>query len=107
MYKNANGLLVPKFSIDAADEYGEVKVLLPYGNVAMAPQPMVVSLRSQLKDFNDEDYILPVGDPAIIGAAIAVAAEFNNGRVKVLKWRGKQHRYTTLKMNLRGRHYDN
>ncbi len=107
MYKNNKDLMVPKFNIYAAEEFGKIEVLLPYGNVAMAPQPMVVKLRHQLKGFNDDDYILPMGDPAAIGAAIAVAADFNNGRVKLLKWRGKNgHKYIELKMNLRGNHYE-
>lgn len=106
MYKNDAGLLVPKFNIDGAAEFGELKILLPYGNVAMAPQPMIVKLRTQLKDFNDDDYILPIGDPAAIGAVLSIAADFNKGRVKLLKWRGKLHAYTILKMNLRGNHYD-
>lgn len=106
MYKNVNKLLVPKFNIHTAEEYGQIVVMLPYGNVAMAPQPMVAKLRHILKDFNDSDYILPMGDPAAIGAAMAIAADFNKGRIKLLKWRGKDHHYTELKMNLRGKHYD-
>jgi len=99
--------MVPKFNIYAAEEFGEIKVLLPYGNIAMAPQPMVVKLRHQLKNFSDNDYILPMGDPAAIGAAIAIASDFNNGRIKLLKWRGKSgHKYIELKMNLRGNHYE-
>lgn len=106
LYRNEVGLMVPKFNIEAAAPYGEIKVLLPYGAVAMAPQPMIVQLRAQLKDFSDDDYVLPIGDPAAIAASVAIAAEFNNGRIKVLKWRGKQHAYTVLKMNLRGAHYE-
>ena len=107
MYKNNKDLMVPKFNIYAAEEFGKIEVLLPYGNVSMAPQPMVVKLRHQLKDFNDDDFILPMGDPAAIGAAIAIASDFNNGRVRLLKWRGKNgHKYIELKMNLRGNHYE-
>ena len=105
LYKNEANLMVPKFNIESAAEYGDIVVMLPYGNVAMAPQPMVVKLRMALKDFSDADFILPIGDPAAIAAAVAIAADFNNGRVKLLKWRGKQHAYTILKMNLRGNHY--
>lgn len=108
MYKNERDMMVPKFNIYQAEEFGEIKVLLPYGNVSMAPQPMVAKLRQQLKNFNDGDFILPMGDPAVIGAAIAIAADFNQGRVQLLKWRGRNgHRYIELKMNLRGKHNDN
>lgn len=105
MYKNSSGLMVPKFNMVAAEEFGKVEVLLPYGNISLAPQPMVMKLRRALKDFCDDDFILPTGDPAAIGAAMSIAADCNNGKIKLLKWRGKQHRYTVLKMNLRGNHY--
>ena len=106
MYKNNKDQLIPKFNLQAAEEFGEIKILLPYGNVTMAPQPMVGKLRQQLKNFCDEDYILPMGDPAAIGAAIAIASDFNNGRIKLLKWRRTNgHQYIELKMNLRGQRY--
>jgi hypothetical protein len=106
MYKNDQGMFVPKFNMHKAEAFGKIKILLPYGNISLAPQPMVLKLRTALRNFSDDDYILPTGDPAAIGAAIAVAADFNAGKVKLLKWRGKDHKYTVLKMNLRGRHYD-
>ena len=105
LYRNDAGLFVPKFNMHKAEAFGKLEILLPYGNVALAPQPMVVKLRHALRGFNDDDYILPTGDPAAIGAAIAIAADFNIGKVKLLKWRGKEHKYTVLKMNLRGKHY--
>ncbi len=107
LYLNNKRELVPKFNIHAAEEYGNIVVMLPYTNVSMAPQDMVIKLRHQLKDFSDDDYILPMGDPIAIGASIAIASTVNNGRIKLLKWRGKNgHCYIELKMNLRGNHYD-
>ena len=39
-----------------------------------------------MRCFNDDDYLLLLGDPALIGAAMTVASNYNNGNVKVLKW---------------------
>lgn len=105
MRKAEGGVFLPKFNLFPAETFGEVVVVLDAGPVAMAAQRMVANLRAALKDFGDNDYILPMGDPVAIGAAISIAAEFNMGRVQVLKWRGKQHAYTVLKMNLRGNRY--
>lgn len=105
MYKNQRQRMVPKFNTEAAKIFGDIEILLPYGNVSLAPQPMISKLRSSLKDFNDDDYILPMGDPVAIGVVISTAADFNRGRVKILRWRGKQHCYSVLKMNLKGGHY--
>ncbi len=104
-YRNENGDLVPKFQMYPAERFGEIKVLLPYGKVALAPQPMINKLRHQLKDFTDSDYILPTGDPIAIAAAISVAGSFNRGRVKVLRWLGKERKYIVVKINLSGGHY--
>lgn len=102
MYKNENGALVPKFSTHKAEEFGTTQVLLPYGNVMLAAQPMIAKLRSALRWFSDDDYILPTGDPAAIGAAIAIAANNNGGKVKLLRWSRKDNKYTIVKMNLFG-----
>ena len=105
LYKNDNGDLVPKFNTHLAEEFGEIKVLLPYGNVVLAPQPMIAKLKRQLKDFCDNDFILPTGDPIAIAAAMSIASDNNMGRVKVLRWRGREHHYSVLKINLRGKDY--
>lgn len=103
MYKNTKDVWVPKYNLNAAELFGEVEVMLEHYNAAMAPQQMISLLRNRLKDFCDDDHILPMGDPVAIGAAIAIAADFNHGRVKILKWRGKNgHCYTELQMNIRG-----
>lgn len=106
LYKNSLGALVPKFQTHKAEEYGRLEVLLPYGKVMLSPQPMISRLRRALKDFSDDDYILPTGDPAAIAAATSIAADMNRGRVKLLRWDGGARRYIELKMNLKGNHYD-
>ena len=51
-----------------AERFGEVIILFD-GNkqVVMSPQPTIRKLRTLLKDFKDNDYLLLVGDPALIG----------------------------------------
>jgi hypothetical protein len=57
-------------------------------------------LRSKLHDFGDGDYIVPLGNPAVIGMAIAVAAECNDGFVKILDWIRDESRYRLVEMDL-------
>ena len=105
MYRNQQKLLVPKFNIDKAGDYGKIEILLPYGGVALAPQPMIRKLKTALKDFSDDDFILPMGDPTAIGCAMAIAGDANNGRVQLLRWDRVKHDYLILKFNLKGGSY--
>lgn len=95
-----------KFDYTPAAKYGEIEYLLPSGDVALAPQPMVNTLRKKLKDFSDEDYLLPTGDPVCIMTAAAIVAGFNNGRAKVLKWNKRLSEYFIIQIDFTGRNYD-
>ena len=45
-----------------------------------------IACRRKLIHFCDDDAIVAIGAPFLIGAAIAWAAAHNQGRVKVLEW---------------------
>ena len=105
LYKNEAGLFVPKFNLEPAREFGEIVVLLPYGDVMLAPQPMVRKLKQSLKDFCDDDYLLPTGDPTVIGMVVAIAASMNRGQVKILRWDGRARQYNVLKYTIHGNKY--
>lgn len=72
--------------LSPARRWGELEFLMPPGPVALNPQPMVMELRHKLRNFGDEDLLLAVGDPTVIGAATAVAADANRGYVRMLRW---------------------
>ena len=53
-----------------------------------------------LKDFDDNDHLLMMGDPAAMGIACCIAAEMNRGKFKILKWDKMQKRYYSVQVNL-------
>jgi len=61
---------------------------------------LIHELRKKLENFNDEDYLLLVGDPAIIAATSAVVSDINNGKFKMLKWDRESAKYYPLSVNL-------
>lgn len=70
-----------------AADYGELVFVLPAGDqVFMNAAPTIQRVKTALRDFNDEDYILPNGDPVGIGIACVEAARVNEGRYKLLKY---------------------
>jgi len=88
-------------NISSALSFGEVKTLLPpMAQVAFSPAPTVRRILRGLEKFNDEDYLLCIGDPTAIGIACAVAAARNNGRFKCLKWDRHEKRYIPVAVDI-------
>ena len=91
-------------NIRSAEKFGELKVCLPDNRqIVLSSGPLTFKLRQELKDFNDNDYLLLIGDPAIIAVAGAIASENNNGRFKVLKWDRNEMKYYDIEIDLRGK----
>ena len=80
-------------SILAAKEYGELKILCTSQVSMFHTADLVHNLKVQLKTFCDRDYLLPMGDPAVIGVATALAAASNEGYVQFLKWDRLERQY--------------
>ena len=91
----------PYINVLGAAEYGEIVVLFDSGQQIMfSPQPAIRKLKRKLKDFDDGDYLLMMGDPAAMGIACCIAAEMIRGRFNILKWDKKQQRYYPVTINL-------
>ena len=70
-----------------AADFGELIFVLPAGDqVFLNAVPTIQKVRTVLRDFTDNDYILPNGDPVGIGIACVEAALANEGRYKLLKY---------------------
>jgi hypothetical protein len=91
----------PKFNIMGAAKYGKLKVLLPeYSQMVLSPGPLIIKLRSLLKEYTEKDYLLLTGDPAIIGVACSIASDITNGKYNLLKWDRQEQVYYPIKINL-------
>ena len=91
-------------NIRSAEKFGDLKVVLPDNKqIVLSSGPLTFKLKHALKDFNDKDYLLLMGDPAIIAVAGAVVSDINGGRFKVLKWDRDEKKYYDIEIDLRGR----
>jgi len=100
MKKGPSGL-VPAFDLTPALAYGDIELLLDSAtSVGIAVKPILRTLRDKLRNFSDDDYILPVGDPIAMALAINVALEYNDGRAKVLRWDRREKGYVKLQVEL-------
>lgn len=94
---------VPGRNLTSLSQWGVPKVCLGSNvQVALVSEPTVRRLREQLKHFTDADFLVPIGDPAAIGIACALAAQYNGGRFKMLKWDRLDRRYYEVRINLSG-----
>ena len=92
---------IPKINIMGASQYGQFKFLLPeLSQMIFSPGPLIFKLRDGLRNFNNKDYLLLTGDPAIIGVACSIASDITNGKYNLLKWVRQERRYYPIKINL-------
>ena len=92
---------MPYKDVLSAEEYGELKsVIEPGFQLLLSPDPVTEKIKNVLKDFNDNDYLLLIGDPSLIGIACAVACDINMGRFKVLKWDRETQVYYPVSLDL-------
>ena len=92
---------MPYKDVLSAEEYGNLKSVIEPGlQLILSPDPITNKIKKVLKDFNDDDYLLLIGDPSIIGIACAVAANYNRGRFKCLKWDKREFKYYPIEVNL-------
>ena len=91
----------PKFNIIGAQKFGKIEVLLREDTqIVRSPGPITYQLRRLLKNFTDKDYLLLSGDPKVIGLAIAVACDINNGKYKTLTWDKQEKMYYSTEFNI-------
>ena len=96
--------LVPRYDLTPATKWGKLCILL-HGKAGIEqPQQVVAKMNLLLGTFCDDDYLLLIGNPALIGWATAIAAAHNEGRVKQLIWSGELRDYKVVSSCLPVRH---
>lgn len=93
----------PTMDLTPAAEYGQIEVLLTHSQSLLAPVPTIRKLKDKLRNFSDNDFLLPVGDPVLMSTVAMIAGEANNGRVSFLKWDRIQKRYLVIKVDTSGK----
>jgi len=91
----------PGKNISQATKFGEIKVLFPQDfNAGFSAGQAASKLMLLLSNYKEEDFLLLIGDPVLIGIATAVASHWSNGKVQMLKWDGQDKLYYAVKFNL-------
>jgi len=89
--------LVPRFtSINKAERWGKIEFLLSPSAHPFNPSLVLGNMHEKLAFYTDDDYLLLIGNPGLIGMATAIACFYNDGAVKLLQWSGRQNEYTEI-----------
>ena len=100
-FDERTGELVPRFkTLDKAGKFGVLEYLLSPSAHPFNPSNIIGDLHEKLKVFNDDDYLLLIGNPALIGMATSVAAHYNGGKVRLLQWSGRQGDYAEISVRM-------
>jgi len=93
-----------------AEPFGELIFLSAAGEPPLDPQGWWPEMAKRLLDFNpDEDFLLPIGHPALIAAAASIIGGYDVAGVfgpsacdnlNVLVWRGRELGYAACKIPL-------
>ena len=96
-YDRDKGELVPRFpSINKAEVFGELRHILSPSAHPFNSESVLGDIHETLSGFGDQDLLLLIGNPVLIGMCVAVAAYYNAGRVRMLQWSGRHNRYTEI-----------
>ena len=90
-----------KKNIFSANKYGEFKFILPEKTNLMWDTAAAVStIKKELSNLNDREHLVLIVDTAVIGICTAVAADYNQGRVKFLKWDNREFTYYPVEVEI-------
>ncbi len=92
---------VPKFDMSTAEQYGKLVYLLGSKSSERNPLPVVQALHKQLSNYSSDDFLLLVGNPALIGWTTAIAGMYNNGIIRQLIWCVRDRIYSPVWADLK------
>ena len=95
------GDLTPRYDVSPAAMFGDIEYLLGPRAAPWNLKPVIDELEQKLVDFNDDDYLLCMGNPVLMCVAASIALLSNDGRAKMLQWSGKDRKYIEVEVDLR------
>jgi len=89
-------------NVDSAKKFGSLISLLPNSKDIVYNTSYVKSvLKKHLHSYSDDDYLLLIGHPFIIGLACSIASDANRGQYSSLVWDKEKKSYLTITVNTR------
>ena len=91
---------VPKYDLAPAAAHGKLVYMLGPGNIFKDRMEQATrQIAKVLHNFTAEDFLLAVGDPVAIAAAVLIAGQHTGGSIKLLKWDRLSSAYECFNVN--------
>lgn len=97
-YDPASSSRISAVDLNPATKFGELDILVPLDGTRDIHEEIGI-IRDGLSEIKRGDFIVAVGDPILIAAAIAYACDML-GEVRVLRWDRISKRYSVLEVVL-------
>jgi len=100
-----DGVPVPRINYGTLHPFGTLKFPFTWGEIndrmlLADTRSYVERARDAMRNFNDRDYLVPMGHPGLIAIATLVAAEENDGRIALLDWSREARAYRVVQIDL-------
>lgn len=89
-----------RMDLRPAESFGEIRFVVPKDESVFRTDDLVRIIDRGLYGYSHEDYLLPVGNPTIIGMVFAVLVERYSSDFNVLHWAARERQYVPLKFSL-------
>lgn len=90
-----------KYDLSSAKVYGDLEYLLTASANPFRPDKLIEELHDKLRNYDaDQDSLLLMGNPCVIGWVTAVAAFYGHGVVTQLQWDGRRGLYNPIRCDL-------
>ena len=90
--------MAPSFDFSAAAQFGQLTPILDNDDDPIFLARITDKIRKALVEFTDNDYLLAVGDPAVIAVCAGIILR-RHKTLKMLKWDRKLRIYNELEVN--------
>lgn len=92
---------VAKYDLTPATAHGQLVFVLGPGNIYKDRMDQATrQMSAVLANYSEADFILAVGDPVAIAAAVLIAGAHTGGRIKLLKWDRISSAYEAFPINI-------
>lgn len=96
----ATQLWIPMMDVKPAKRFGEIVIMFEQRNSRAEFHSIVGALRDKLKTYEPHDYLVAIGDPAIIAAAALIIGDRCGGHLRLLKWDRNERDYNVTEIDI-------
>ena len=91
---------VPKFDLSPAKRYGSLVFCLEGDASPFRSAECIQELHLKLRNIRTCDYLLLLGNPCLIGWAVAIATHYAGGSLNLLQWEKRVDGYVVVRCDV-------